>query len=156
MKDGVTARGYFDEESLVFNIASATKYAASGVSQERSRMPVVRVRQMNATTVLFIEAVIHLQVESTGQSSPILTTIMQQQNYEPEFKQLMSYCNSKPHSTTAHSFKTFLQGIGRGIGKVFRFVTGNLSPIGGFLKAVKAPNLAQAAVRGLKALTASR
>lgn len=132
--EGITTRGYIDDSAFSFTVAPADQYAAAGVEDGLCRRPVVRFRGLAAGTTLSIQMVYHVQVETTGNLSPVLSSSRTSSQFEPELKQLIHYINQKPHTSKGNSFGSFFKAIGQGFMKVFHFVERNIKPITSIVK----------------------
>jgi len=115
MKDGCTVRGKSngDEDLVYFPLGDAT----TEYERERSKMPIVVAYGTSATTVLYVTAVLHMEVlmedfNRIQESSP--------SPFSPKFDLLYYLVNSdllQPFVTSGHSFFDVLQKAGAWVGK---------------------------------------
>jgi len=125
---GCTARGFWDAESDTMNAAPEVDYNTA--DENLSRVPCLLLTGMSTTTSLTVQAKIVLEIEASASLCPFVTSGQFQTPYEDEFKAMVNFCNAQDHSTSAHSFWSFLKKVGQGVAKGFHFVESNMTPIG--------------------------
>jgi hypothetical protein len=121
---GITTRARFDQENYTFAGPIADQYSNY---YTHGTLPHVFFDGLNANGSISVSAVLHVSVR-WKRVTPIPAAVS---HYEPELDQIIHYVNSQDFVVSGHSFKSFIQKIGRGIGSIFRFVRDEVIPLVG-------------------------
>lgn len=121
VKDGITVRRELCQEYFDFVRPPYPYYGTAGVGVGVGKSPFgsplcVRVTGLSATTVLRVEWNYVYEV-IPADACPLQTSSSE---WEPQFDSLRYWVNKQPIVAKGHSFKTFLDGIGRGAKFIWR------------------------------------
>lgn len=126
IKAGCTVRKRITGKSLTYQTAIPADYSGA-TAYVYDDMPCLILTGMSATTIVKFEYVYHLEA-AVGTNSCIPAHMSPT---EPEFSMILATVEKLPLSAAGHSFKSFLQKIGKGAKKALNFVWNNRDEIAG-------------------------
>jgi hypothetical protein len=125
VKDGITVRAKYDDNTVKFNTYPAAAYGGTAGQQFAAfgLRPFVKFSGLTSAapyTQLLIQAVWFVEVQVLRNACPIPLV---EHIYEKEYQEAISWMNTQPFYTSGHSFKSVFNSIGRAAKQAFKFLT---------------------------------
>lgn len=90
------------------------------------RLPCILFSGLAATTIMRIEGILYVQSPTREGYNPIPCPLAP---LEPEWVQVRHFPGTLEYCTSARSFKSFFEKVGKGIRSVFKYIVKNVVPI---------------------------